>query len=81
MPASDGAAFRQVLDYLGRAIIDGRMGAGDTDTVDAIVARSGASRPVVREATRVLVSLGMLTAGRRVGLRVRPQSGTYSTRS
>ncbi|MCU1557874.1 MAG: FadR family transcriptional regulator [Microbacteriaceae bacterium] len=74
MTTSDGAAFRQVLDNLGRAIIDGRMAAGDTDTVDAIVARSGASRPVVREATRVLVSLGMLTAGRRVGLRVRPRA-------
>jgi DNA-binding FadR family transcriptional regulator len=72
VPTADGAAFRGVLDDLGRAIVEGRMAAGDTDTVDAVVARSGASRPVVREATRVLVSLGMLSAGRRVGLRVRP---------
>jgi DNA-binding FadR family transcriptional regulator len=71
---SDGAAFRRVLDELGRSIVDGRLPAGQLDTVDAIVARSGASRPVVREATRVLVSLGMLTAGRRVGLRVRPRA-------
>ena len=73
MASSDGAAFRRVLDELGAAIIEGRRGAGESDTVDAIVARSGASRSVVREATRVLVSLGMLTAGRRVGLRVRPR--------
>jgi DNA-binding FadR family transcriptional regulator len=71
--ASDGAAFRRVLDELGTAIVEGRRGPGESDTVDAIVARSGASRSVVREASRVLVSLGMLTAGRRVGLRVRPR--------
>jgi DNA-binding FadR family transcriptional regulator len=71
-PASDGAAFRRVLDRLGWAIVDGDLAPGASDTVDAIVARTGASRPVVREATRVLVSLGMLSAGPRVGLRVRP---------
>jgi len=71
---SDGAAFRPLLDRLGRDIVDGTLAAGSSDTVDAIVARTGASRTVVREATRVLVSLGMLTAGRRVGLRVLARS-------
>jgi DNA-binding FadR family transcriptional regulator len=73
MPATDGTAFRRVLDLLGGAIVDGSLAAGSADTVDAIVARTGASRTVVREATRVLVALGMLSAGRRVGLRVRPR--------
>lgn len=74
MAATDGAAFRRVLDLLGAGIVDGSLAAGASDTVDAIVARTGASRPVVREATRVLVALGMLSAGRRVGLRVRPRA-------
>jgi len=74
VPATDGAAFRRVLDLLGRAIVAGELAPGSADTVDAIVARTGASRPVVREATRVLVALGMLSAGRRVGLRVRPRA-------
>lgn len=72
--ASDGASFRPLLDRLGRDIVDGRLVAGAGDTVDAIVARTGASRTVVRETTRVLVSLGMLSAGRRVGLRVLPRT-------
>jgi len=71
--ASDGAAFRRVLDALGREIVGGSRAPGTADTVDAIVGRTGASRSVVREATRVLVSLGMLSAGPRVGLRVRPR--------
>jgi DNA-binding FadR family transcriptional regulator len=48
------------------------MPAGHTDTVDGFIARTGASRSVVREVTRVLGALGMLSAGRRVGLRIRP---------
>nr|WP_240978373.1 FCD domain-containing protein [Planctomonas sp. JC2975] len=61
------------MDGLGLAIVGGDVPPGSDDTVDRIVERTGASRSVVREATRVLVSLGMLTAGRRVGLRVRPR--------
>lgn len=63
-------AFERALDQLGRAIVSGELPAGHADTVDGLVARTGASRSVVREVTRVLTSLGMLSAGRRVGLRV-----------
>lgn len=63
-------AFARALDQLGRAIVAGELPAGHADTVDGLVARTGASRSVVREVTRVLTSLGMLFAGRRVGLRV-----------
>lgn len=74
MATSDGAAFRRVLDLLGREIVGGASKPGDPGTVDAIVARTGASRPVVREATRVLVSLGMLTASPKVGLQVQART-------
>jgi DNA-binding FadR family transcriptional regulator len=64
------STFDRVLNAVGRAVVDGSMRAGDTDTVEGIEQRTGASRSIVREATRVLGSLGMLRAGRRVGLRV-----------
>jgi DNA-binding FadR family transcriptional regulator len=66
------SAFERALDQLGAAIVAGEMPAGHTDTVDGFIARTGASRSVVREVTRVLGALGMLSAGRRVGLRIRP---------
>lgn len=64
--------FDSALDTLGRAIVIGELPAEHADTIEGLVARTGASRSVVREATRVLATLGMLTAGRRVGLRVLP---------
>ncbi|UVY85082.1 FCD domain-containing protein [Brachybacterium sp. NBEC-018] len=63
-------AFARALDQLGGAIARGDLPAGHADTVDGFVTRTGASRSVVREVTRVLTALGMLSAGRRVGLRV-----------
>ena len=62
--------FERVLDSIGLAIAQGKLAAGDIDTVDGLVARTGASRSIVREATRVLESLGMIRAGRRIGLTV-----------
>ncbi|WP_191284285.1 FadR/GntR family transcriptional regulator [Pseudolysinimonas yzui] len=59
-----------MLNELGSAILSGEMDEGHRETVDSLVWKTGASRSVVREATRVLVSLGLLKAGRRVGLRV-----------
>jgi DNA-binding FadR family transcriptional regulator len=67
------STFDRVLDELGTAIVDGTLPTGHTDSIDAVVARTGASRSIVREATRLLVALGLLSAGRRVGLRVLPQ--------
>ncbi|MFC7375093.1 FadR/GntR family transcriptional regulator [Brachybacterium sp. GCM10030268] len=68
--AADSTAFERALDQLGREIVAGELPAGHGDTIDALVQRTGASRSVVREVTRVLGALGMLSAGRRVGLRV-----------
>jgi DNA-binding FadR family transcriptional regulator len=66
--------FDRVLDDIGQAIVRGALSAGHVDTVDGFVTRTGASRSIVREATRVLVSLGMIRAGRRVGLTVLDRS-------
>lgn len=71
MKQSGGAAFRRVLDFLGTEIVAGRFDEDAMGSLDAIVRTTGASRPVVREAVRVLVALGMVTAGQRVGVRVR----------
>ncbi|MGY5765416.1 FadR/GntR family transcriptional regulator [Brachybacterium sp. DNPG3] len=78
-PASAGragagaTAFARALEQLGQAIVDGDLPAGHIDTVEGFVERTGASRSVVREVTRVLGMLGMLRAGRRVGLRILPR--------
>ncbi|MDP4332269.1 FCD domain-containing protein [Curtobacterium sp. A7_M15] len=66
--------FERVLDGLGGAIVDGTLPTGHRDSIDGFVTRTGSSRSIVREAVRVLVGLGLLSAGRRVGLRVRPPS-------
>ena len=66
------SAFERALDQLGAAIVGGELEAGAADTIEGFIARTGASRSVVREVTRVLGGLGMLSAGRRVGLRIRP---------
>lgn len=70
--SAGGAAFARVLETIGRDIVRGGLETGRSDTVEGIGDRTGASRSIVREATRVLVSLGLLSAGPRVGLRVLP---------
>ncbi|MFZ7086688.1 FadR/GntR family transcriptional regulator [Curtobacterium sp. RRHDQ10] len=66
------SAFHRVLDDVGSAIVAGTLPAGNVDSTDGLVERTGASRSIVREAVRVLVALGMLSSGPRVGLRVLP---------
>jgi DNA-binding FadR family transcriptional regulator len=74
MPNSrNSSVFDQVLNSVGSAIARGEMGAGAVQSAEQIVDRTGASRSIVRESIRVLVSLGMLRAGRRVGLTVLPR--------
>ncbi|WP_353808420.1 FadR/GntR family transcriptional regulator [Agromyces sp. SYSU T00194] len=65
-------AFDRVLDDTGRRIVDGRLAAGSVLTVETLVAEHDVSRSIVREAVRVLVSLDLLEARQRVGLRVLP---------
>lgn len=65
-------AFRRVLDDLGSAVVGGEFPSGHTTSVEALTARTLASRSIVREATRVLAALGLVTASPRVGLVVQP---------
>ncbi|GAA1489439.1 FadR/GntR family transcriptional regulator [Brachybacterium sacelli] len=71
--SAGGTAFDRALDLLGRSIVGGELPADHADTIEGLVEHTGASRSVVREVSRVLTSLGMLSAGRRVGLRVLAQ--------
>ncbi|MBF4596542.1 MULTISPECIES: FadR/GntR family transcriptional regulator [Curtobacterium] len=64
------STFDRVLDQVGDAVVSGTLAAGSRRSVDDMVAWTGASRSIVREAVRVLVALGLLTARRRVGVTV-----------
>ncbi|MBO3662136.1 FadR/GntR family transcriptional regulator [Microbacterium stercoris] len=62
-----------VLDAIGRRAAAGALAPGDVLTLAQLEAEHGASRTVVREAVRVLESLGILTSRRRVGITVQPR--------
>jgi DNA-binding FadR family transcriptional regulator len=60
----------RTLDLLGLAISDGELAAGSVVRMDELEERYGVSRSVVREAIRVLASMGMVASRRRVGVQV-----------
>ncbi|MCL9665705.1 FCD domain-containing protein [Curtobacterium albidum] len=62
------SAFDRVLDGIGAAVVGGTFAPGSRRSTDDLVAWSGASRSIVREAVRVLAALGMLRARPRVGV-------------
>ncbi len=62
-----------VLDDLGPAILGGTYAEGAVLDLDAVQDRLGVSRSVVREAVRVLASLGLVAARHKVGTRVLPR--------
>jgi DNA-binding FadR family transcriptional regulator len=64
-----------VLDALGRDIASGVAPVGTVLRIDQLDERFGVSRSVVREAVRVLSSMGLVETRRRLGLRVQPRSG------
>ncbi|MEJ8282951.1 MULTISPECIES: FadR/GntR family transcriptional regulator [Curtobacterium] len=64
------STFERVLDQVGAAVVSGEVAVGSRRSVDDLVTWTGASRSIVREAVRVLVALGLLTARRRVGVTV-----------
>src|SRR5690606_10836635 len=51
---SSPTAFERALEQLGTEIVAGTLPADATDTIEGFMARTGASRSVVREVTRVL---------------------------
>lgn len=67
-----GALHGNLLTALGAAIVSGTYQPGQVLTLDGVSAEHGLSRSVVREAIRVLESMGMVQSRRRVGITVQP---------
>ena len=64
------STYSQVVEQIGSAICTHVLAPGSVITVEDLEAATGASRSVVREATRVLAVMGLLSAKKRVGLQV-----------
>jgi DNA-binding FadR family transcriptional regulator len=67
---TSGGLHAGLLDQLGTLIASGELSEGEILSIERLETRFGVSRSVVREAIRVLESMGMLTSRRRVGLTV-----------
>lgn len=64
----------RVLDQLGPAICSSELASGTVVRTEELESRYGVSRSVVREAVRVLASMGMVASRRRVGVQVLPST-------
>lgn len=64
----------RVVDMLGLAICAGDLASRSVFRIEELEERYGVSRSVVREAIRVLASMGMLASRRRVGVQILPAS-------
>lgn len=66
---SDGSSglHGRIVETLGMAICGGELPPGRVLFIDELVARHAVSRSVVREALRVLSSMGLVASRRRVG--------------
>lgn len=62
--------YSNVLDEIGRRIVDGDPPADTVLTLDAIGQEFEVSRTVAREVVQVLVALGLVESRRRTGVRV-----------
>lgn len=71
---SPGGLHAGVLDALGAEIVSGAAPVGSVLRIDRLDERFGVSRSVVREAVRVLASMGLVETRRRVGVTVRPRA-------
>jgi DNA-binding FadR family transcriptional regulator len=69
----DRGLHSQVVNTLGQEIVDGTHAAGDILNLDRLSERFTVSRSVLREALRVLQSLGMVEPRQRVGTQVLPR--------
>jgi DNA-binding FadR family transcriptional regulator len=62
----------RVTENVGRSIVDGTVPAGTVLLSDEIERSQGVSRSVIREAIRVLGTMGLVESVKRVGIRVLP---------
>lgn len=72
MTAAARGQHARVLDVLGLAITAGEQPPGSVLRTDELAESLGVSRPVMREAVRVLESMRLVESRRRVGVTVRP---------
>ncbi|MFC6354937.1 FadR/GntR family transcriptional regulator [Luethyella okanaganae] len=63
-----------VVETLGKSIVGGELEPGATMHSEHVERELGVSRSVVREAVRVLQSLGLVETVKRIGIRVLPRS-------
>jgi DNA-binding FadR family transcriptional regulator len=71
-PTAPSGLHARLLDVLGLAICAGELADGSVVRIEQLQERYGVSRSVVREAVRVLASMGMVASRRRVGVQVLP---------
>lgn len=64
--------YAQVVDVLGREIVNGDIEPGTIVYADQLCERLGVSRSVIREGIRTLSSMGLVEARPQVGTRVLP---------
>ncbi|KHL03591.1 transcriptional regulator [Sinomonas humi] len=64
----------KVLDGMGSAIADGTLAEGSVLQIEELEERYAVSRSVVREAVRVLASMGLVAMRRRIGVQILPKS-------
>jgi len=72
MTSRQPSLHHQALEILGRRIVTGDLPAGHVMLAENLETELKVSRSVVREAVRVLQSIGMVESIKRVGIRVRP---------
>ncbi len=62
----------RVVDLLGLAVSSGELPSGSVVRIEELEERYRVSRSVIREALRVLASMGMVSSRRRVGVQILP---------
>lgn len=73
-PLGDRGLHSRVVGALGQNIVDGELEVGTILNLDLLAGRFSVSRSVLREALRVLQSLGMVEPRQRVGTQVLPRT-------
>lgn len=71
-PPNVSALHDNVLTALGAEIVSGTLPPGGVINLEGVGTQYGVSRSVAREAVRVLESMGLVAARRRVGITIQP---------